>query len=151
MNDAAGDAMQDATTDATPGIEVIFPADFEDSYVEMRDCRHSHEHELRFIRVLASPSAQQPYGALSPDVPYPEGATLVKIEHDDEDCQVRLGFTAMKKLPEGASLQGGDWHWQKVDMQRKVLEDGAPNTCINCHAQHCAPPFGYDLTCAEER
>jgi hypothetical protein len=31
-----------------------------------------------------------------------------------------------------------------------MLEDGAPPRCINCHAQHCAPPHGFDLSCAEE-
>lgn len=130
----------------------VFPADFESQYSEMRDCRQSHEHELRFIRVLASPSAQAPYAALSADTPYPVGAILVKAEYDDFGCEAEtlLGFTAMQKLAEGESPDGGDWRWQKLDTERALIEDGAPERCVNCHVQHCAPPHGYDLSCAEE-
>src|SRR5690349_15522735 len=81
-----GQSEDDEPEDAGPpdaGRQPVFPADFERAYQEMRDCRHSHEHELHYIRVLASPSAQEPYLALSPDVPYPEGAILVKLEYDD--------------------------------------------------------------------
>jgi hypothetical protein len=129
----------------------VFPADFEAQYEEMRDCRQSHEHELRFIRVFASPSAQAPYAMLSPSTPYPPGAVLVKTEYDDAACETLLGFTAMQKLAAGENPDGGDWRWQKVDAPSELLEDGAPERCLNCHVQHCAPPYGYDLSRAEER
>ena len=128
----------------------VFPVDFEADYEEMRDCRESHEHELRFIRVLASPSAQTPYATLSAEAPFPPGAILVKLEYDDASCETLLGFTAMQKLAAGENPDGGDWRWQKLDAERELLEDGAPPRCINCHTQHCAPPHGYDLSCAEE-
>lgn len=132
--------------------EPLFPEGFADQYVEMRDCRHSHEHELRFIRVFASPSAQEPYAKLSADVPYPEGALLLKVEYDDFPCEddAVLGYTVMQKLAPGTSADGRDWRWQKLDADRALLEDGAPFRCINCHEQHCAPPYGFDLSCAEE-
>jgi hypothetical protein len=142
---AAFDAGRDGGDDG-----VVFPADFEARYLEMRDCRHSHEHELRYIRVFASESAQASYAALSPEAPYPPGATLVKIEYDDEACSTELQYTAMQKLGAGENRAGGDWLWQRVSLEREVLEEGAPVRCINCHAVHCAPPYGYDLSCAEE-
>jgi hypothetical protein len=145
--DAGPDA--DATAlDAAP--EPVFPEAVENDYFEMRDCRHSHEHELRYIRVFASPTAQLSYAALSPDVPYPVGATLVKLEYDDAMCSALLGYTAMQKLPIGQMPAGGDWLWQRLDTERNVLESGAPLRCTNCHTYHCAPPYGYDLSCAEE-
>jgi hypothetical protein len=134
----------------SPGPQPVFPADVERRYTELRGCRESHEHELHFIRVLVSQSALEPYQALSPDVPYPEGATLVKLEYDDEACAELVLYTAYEKLAKGANPAGGDWLWQKVGPQREVIEHGAPWRCINCHTYHCAPPYGYDLTCAEE-
>jgi len=134
----------------TPGPQPVFPADLERTYTELRGCRESHEHELHFIRVLVSPSAIEPYQALSPDLPYPEGATLVKLEYDDDACSELVLYTAYRKLAPNANLAGGDWLWQRVGPERDVIEEGAPWRCINCHTYHCAPPYGYDLTCAEE-
>ena len=127
-----------------------FPADFANNYAETRDCRFSHEHELRYIRVFASPDDQAPYAALSPDVPYPAGAILVKVEHDDDACATPIEYTAMRKLAAGENPAGGDWRWQRVTIGREVIEDGAPWRCIQCHTNHCAPPMGFDLSCAEE-
>lgn len=132
----------------TPAIS--FPEDVTSAWLEMRDCRESHEHELHYIRVFASKTAEKPYGALSPDVPYPVDAKLVKVEYDDDACAVAIGYTAMKKLANGESPSGGDWLWQKLDTDHQVLESGAPPRCVTCHEVHCAPPYGYDLTCAEE-
>lgn len=149
----SGPGNDDEHADAGPpdaGPAPVFPSNIERTYQEMRDCRQSHEHELHYIRVLASPSAQAPYTALSPDMPYPVGATLVKVEYDDEDCSERVLYTAYRKLALGENPIGNDWLWQRVSPEREVLEQGAPWRCINCHSYHCAPPNGYDLTCAEE-
>lgn len=136
--------------DGNPAAQPVFPEDPELAWREIRDCRHSHEHELRFIRVFASPTAEEPYLALSPDVPYPVGATLVKLEYDDPDCTELLGYTALQKLEPGKQPAGGDWLWQRVNGEGEVEEEGAMSRCVNCHAVHCEPPHGYDLTCAEE-
>jgi hypothetical protein len=152
----AGFGCKDAAdTDAgqpqePPEDPVLFPEAFEALYTEMRDCRLSHEHELRYIRVLVSDSAHEPYAGLSSDTPYPVGAILVKPEYDDDECSVVLGYTAMEKLEPGTSPENGDWEWQKLTAERELLDGGVPDRCIGCHSQHCAPPNGYDLTCAEE-
>lgn len=129
---------------------IAFPEDVTMKWLEMRDCRHSHEHDLLYIRVFASKSAREPYAALSPDVPYPVGAKLVKVEYDDDQCAVPVSYTAIEKLEKGTSPSGGDWLWQKLGVDHEVLETGAPSRCVTCHEVHCAPPNGYDLTCAEE-
>jgi hypothetical protein len=136
--------------EAPPGAQPVFPESPELVWREIRDCRHSHEHELRFIRVFASPTAEEPYLALSPDTPYPVGATLVKLEYDDPGCTELLGYTALQKLEPGAQPTGGDWLWQRVNDTREVEEEGAMVRCVNCHQVHCDAPHGYDLTCAEE-
>ncbi|MDZ4694361.1 MAG: cytochrome P460 family protein [Deltaproteobacteria bacterium] len=125
-----------------------FPADFSQTYLEMRSCRHSHEHELRHIRVFANPRAQLPYKNLNQGTPYPEGATLVKLEYELAGCNPAdlVEYTVMYKGKGGE----GDWLWQRVSVDRVVQEEGNIRGCINCHTVHCTPPFGYDLSCAEE-
>jgi hypothetical protein len=136
--------------EAPSGAQPVFPENPDLVWREIRDCRHSHEHELRFIRVFASPTAEDSYLALSPEVPYPVGATLVKLEYDDPNCTTLLGYTALQKLAPGEQPEGGDWMWQRVNAGHEVEEEGAMTRCVNCHAVHCEPPYGYDLTCAEE-
>jgi hypothetical protein len=148
--DGSVDADRDAQPEAGSGPSPVFPADVAERYQEMRDCRHSHEHELRYIRVLVSESAREPYARLSPEAPYPVGATLVKLEYDDPECMELLEYTAYRKLEPGANPEGDDWLWQRVSREREVVEEGAPWRCVGCHRAHCAPPYGYDLTCAEE-
>jgi hypothetical protein len=128
----------------------VFPPDAAQTWTEMRDCRFSHEHELRRIRVFANELAEGPYAALSEEVPYPVGAVLVKAEYDDENCAELIGWTAMRKEPAGTWPEGNDWTWQDLDVAMNVEDEGSLPQCIGCHTDHCAPPFGYDLTCAEE-
>ena len=144
------DGGGDAQVEIDGGPLPHFPADFEERYEELRDCRFSHEHDLRFIRVFASESASEPYQRLSPDVPYPVGANLVKAEYDDDLCLILLEYTEMTKLEPGSYAEGGDWLWQRINPQLEVTESGAASRCTSCHAWHCAPPNGYDWTCAEE-
>lgn len=134
-------------TDAGPSFTDPVFGDIAD-YGEVRDCRHSHEHELRHIRVFADALALEVYDIW--DRPYPVGSTIVKLEYDDEECENLLGYTAMKKLEAGENPAGHDWWWQKLDEDKQVTEEGAPFSCIDCHEHHCAPPDGFDLTCAEE-
>lgn len=131
---------------AAPG-EPVFPADLE-AYREARPCAFSHDHELIFVRVLADPLAYDTYTRF--EEPYPVGATIVKLSYDDEECTDLVDYTAMKKLATGQNPEGGDWWWQRVALDRSVVEEGAPVSCLDCHREHCSPPYGYDLTCKPE-
>jgi len=135
-----------------PGPEPAFPEDFLLNWEELRDCRHSHEHELRHIRVFADPLAAPSYRALSPEVPFPVGATLVKLEYDFAGCEEQdlLEYTVMHKREPGFAPDANDWLWQRVSLDRQVIEHGAPMHCVFCHTVHCPPPYGYDLACDEE-
>jgi hypothetical protein len=113
-----------------------FPADYASQYVEVRDCRRSPEHDLAFIRVLASPDAAAIYEARSGT--FPEGAVILKEEFADPGCTDLDGFAVMRR-------EGSGWRWQSVTPERRVLEDGALPRCAGCHAT-C--DMGFEDTCA---
>lgn len=132
-----------------PGAEDPgFPEDYAASYVEVRDCRRSGDHELHYIRILADPASADAY--LERDRPFPEGAIVLKEEYDfgDDTCAGEIvRWTVMERLPEGSSADTLGWRWVDVDADRAVLsEDDA--RCVGCH-QLCVEPGGYESTCAE--
>jgi hypothetical protein len=129
------------------GPEPLFPEDYRATYVEVRNCRQSADHDLHMIRVLADPAARDPY--VGRDAPIPVGAILVKEEYDfgDLDCTGPIvRWTAMQRLEPGTAPLDLDWYWQAADPDRNVTEDN-PERCANCH-QGCVEPDGYSGTCA---
>lgn len=134
----------DAGVDAGPAADPIFPADVEESFTEVRDCRSSIEHELHFVRVFADELAHDPY--TTHDAGFPEGAVVVKVEYADEGCTDVIGYTAMKRLADGGSPDALDWHWQEAGADREVLGDGALLRCVGCH-ERCED--GFEGTCTQ--
>lgn len=129
------------------GDPPLFPADYTSTYQEVRNCRFSLEHDLLYIRVLASPEALTPYSQRM--APFPTGAIVIKEEYamDDMTCSGPIQFiTAMEKLDDGSSPMTMDWHWQKVDGKRHVINSD-DMSCINCHMGCGVPPDGYLGTC----
>lgn len=125
-----------------------FPEDYLDSYVEVRDCRGSGDHDLNNIRILAGPSALAPYQSRS--APFPVDAVVIKEEYDfgDLTCTGPIKqWTVMQRLPDGSSPATLDWTWQRVDDKRKVQAQDEPR-CISCHQGCGVAPDGYDGTCA---
>lgn len=132
--------------DAPPGVP-LFPADYRDTYVEVRNCRQSADHDLDNIRVLADPLAFSPYSLR--DAPIPEGAIIVKEEYDfgDIDCTGPIvKFSAARRLAPGSDPDNLDWEWQRLDASRHVIVEEAPR-CVSCHTG-CEPPDGYENMCA---
>ena len=125
-----------------------FPADYAATYVEVRGCRGSADHDLRRIRVLADPAALAPYQTRS--APFPPGAIVLKAEHDfaDDDCTGPVvEWTVMTRLAAGTAPGLLDWSWQRVDGDRRVVSEDEPR-CAGCHADCGGPPDGHDGTCA---
>jgi hypothetical protein len=125
----------------------VFPADYEATYTEVRDCRQSGDHDLNMVRVLADPAALEPYR--DRDEPFPEGAVVIKVQYDfgDADCGGPVSrVTAMEKLATGSDPDNLDWFWQSVDGDGTVLDEQLPR-CAGCHQGCGAPPDGYDGTC----
>jgi hypothetical protein len=126
----------------------LFPDDYGATYLEVRDCRPSGDHDLNNIRVLADPAALGPYTAR--DAAFPIGAVLLKEEYDfgDPDCSGEIKqWTVMQRRASGTSTDTLDWAWQRVDWDRNVMSEDEPR-CIGCH-QLCGPPGGYANTCTE--
>lgn len=142
----------DDGADPTPDASApVFPADWESTYVELRGCRLSIEHELESIRVLADADAAPHFRACLDaegadgagcGAPLAEGAVLLKAQYRDAACTDLLRWTAVRRE---AGAPGGGWRWQSVDADRRVRLDGAPPACISCH-ETCEGPG--NLLCA---
>jgi len=130
------------------GAEAVFPADYAASYVQVRPCRSSPDHDLNHVVVFADPSAMVAYRMR--DQPFPVGAVILKPEYDfsDDTCGETIKqWTVMVKLAAGSSASTLDWHWQKVDAHGHVVTDNEPR-CYGCHASCGVPPDGYLGTCS---
>jgi hypothetical protein len=129
------------------GPSPAFPADYATSYVEVRSCRNSGDHELNRIRVLADPAALAPYRER--DAEFPVDAVVLKEEHgfDDTDCAGEpVRWTVMRRLVAGSSPETLDWSWQDVDDTRRVVSED-DTRCVGCHTGCGVPPDGYLGTC----
>ncbi len=82
------------------------------------------------------------------DEPFPVGSILLKEEYARDDCTDLDGYTVMRREPPGYDPESGDWHWQRLDTNRRVTEDGLVERCRSCHADCGEPPDGWDGTCA---
>ncbi len=96
-----------------------------------------------FIRVLTSPEAETTYRDRTGR--FAVGAVIVKEEYADAACTDLVGWTAMRREPDGHFPEGGDFRWQRVALTREVREDGSLPRCAGCHST-CG---GFDFTCAE--
>ena len=130
--------------------EPLFPADYAASYVEVRDCRASSDHDLTRVRVLAAPDTVATYQGRAQ--PFAPGALVLKAEYDyaDTACEGDAeSWTVMRRLAEGSSPETLDWEWQDVNAERRVVSTN-DSRCIGCHTACGVPPGGYQGTCTEE-
>ncbi len=129
------------------GPAPAFPADYAASYVEVRGCRSSSDHELHRVRVLADPAAAQVYQSRAGD--FAEGAVVLKEEHDfaDIDCSGPVErWTVMVRRPAAEASELLGWSWQDVDASRQVTSQSA-SSCAGCHTACGQPPDGFQGTC----
>lgn len=115
-------------------LEPIFPTDYAQSFVEVRGCRFSTEHEGYTIRVLTDPASAEAYRTHQSSLP--AGTTVVKEEYNTPDCRPGslVRWSVMRKDSPGFDAAGDRWSWQRVAADRTVLVDGK-QTCIGCHSR----------------
>lgn len=137
-------------SDEAAGPAPAFPADYAASFVEVRDCRSSSEHDLHRVRVLADPAAAQVYQSRAGD--FAQGAVVLKEEHDfaDIDCSGPVErWTVMVRRPAAELDEQLGWRWQDLDAARRVTGEDA-NSCAGCHTGCGQPPDGFQGTCTVE-
>jgi hypothetical protein len=126
----------------------LFPASYATSYVQVRECRASADHDLSRVRVLADRQAAPIY--LSREGDFPEGSIVLKAEYDfsDMDCSGEIQrWTAMRREAAGSAEDTLGWSWQKVDAERKVLSQD-DSRCVGCHTTCGSAPDGFLGTCS---
>jgi hypothetical protein len=119
--------------DSTAQHSTFLPLDYQKSFQVVRTCRSVTDHDLAYERVLANPVALDSYNGAS--YPLPVGSVVVGEQHGDPSCSSLEGYYLMAKENPGYDTAGGDWHWQRLDMNQRVLEDGHLQKCSSCHAQ----------------
>ncbi len=137
----------DTSPTPAPGPSLL-PADYPQGFVDVRACRRSSEHFPRIV--IKSPAS---LAATYEGGPYPfaTGSLIVKEEYADEACRDLIGYALMRKESAGYDPNYGDWRWQRLGPDRRVLADGkgegAQLRCASCHAgQGCK---SRDRVCAE--
>lgn len=116
------------------GTAPVFPENYRESFTEVRNCRFSVEHAGFQIRVLANDVALAGY--LSNQNPLPVGSILIKEEFGAPTCDddtLLDQFRVMRKEEPGFDPTAGDWHFQRVLVDRQVVED-SKDSCIACHS-----------------
>ncbi|MGE0519990.1 MAG: cytochrome P460 family protein [Candidatus Binatia bacterium] len=124
------------TPTPTGGVEPILPANYRETFVEVRGCRFSTEHDFRNIRVLTNPIAAEPYRRNQN--PLPEGSIVVKEEFaSSEGCNDAdlIVWRVMRKEAPGFDSEDADWHWQWIDAPSRHVQFDDKATCISCHKQ----------------
>ena len=133
---------------AAPGdAELIFPANYRTTFVEVRDCRNSIEHGAT-IRVWVNEVGANAYQA--DQDPLPVGTVVVKEEFGGDDCSNDddlMFWSVMRKEPAGFDEQARDWRFQEVSAPGRTVTLDGKSTCISCHlAPEC---LARDLMCTE--
>jgi hypothetical protein len=130
--------------DSTPKHSDFLPLDYQNSFQVVRTCRMVTDHDFAYEKVLANAVAADPY--LLASYPLPAGGVVVGEQHGDPSCGSLTGYYLMAKEQPGYDTAGGDWHWQRLDLNQRVVEDGHLQKCSSCHAKPpcndylCAPP-----------
>jgi hypothetical protein len=132
--------------DSTQQHSTFLPLTYKSTYQTVRSCRLVVAHSNQYQVVLADPIyAADPY--TNGPYPLPAGSVVVAEQHgSDSSCNSLMGYYLMAKEKPGYASTAGDWHWQELDSNQRVIQDGRLTTCSSCHAQPpcndylCSPP-----------
>ena len=132
--------------DSTAQHSAFLPLNYQSTFKVVRTCRLNVSHSNQYQRVLADPIfAADPY--TNGTSPLPAGSVVVAEEHgNDSSCSSLIGYYLIAKEKPGYDTAADDWHWQQLDGNQRVNQDGHLTTCSSCHAQPpcndflCSPP-----------
>jgi hypothetical protein len=127
--------------DGTPQHSAFLPLNYQSTFQTMRTCRLDVSHDNHYEQIIANSIAGDPY-----TTPPPAGSVVVAEEHGDSSCSSLRGYKLMAKENPGYDSAAGDWHWQELDVNQRIIKDGHLTKCSSCHAQPpcsgylCSPP-----------
>lgn len=130
--------------DSTAQRSTLLPFDYQTTFQPVRGCRLNLAHDNAYQVVFANAVGAEPY--TSRIAPLPAGSVIVAEHHQDPTCSSLTGYTLMAKEGLGYDPPTDDWHWQKLDSNQRVLDDGRLATCSSCHAK---PPCSNFLCSAQ--
>jgi hypothetical protein len=129
--------------DSAPKHSDYLPLSYPEQFPSVRNCRLVPGHQNTYEKVRANSVAADPYTTGS--YPLAQGSVVVAEQHgDDPSCGSLTGYYLIAKEQAGYYSAGGDWHWQRLDIGQRIVEDGRLQTCASCHAA-CA---GSDYLCS---
>ncbi len=131
--------------DSAPLHSDFLPLDYQTKFLTVRNCRLVVAHDNNYLKVWANAIAADPY--TNAVYPLPQGGVVVAEHHGgDPGCGSVNGYYLMAKEQPGYYGGGGDWHWQDLDANQRVAQDGKLQSCASCHAACaasdylCSPP-----------
>jgi hypothetical protein len=119
--------------DSTPKHSTFLPLDYLSTFQTVRTCRLHKAHKDGYERVLANVIAADPYTA--GNYPLPAGSVVIAEHHEDPSCNSLDSYYLMAKENPGYDSATHDWHWQLLDANQRVTEDGRLKECSSCHAE----------------
>jgi len=134
--------FQDSTAQHSAFLPLnAYPSTFQ----TVRSCRLNVSHANQYQQVLANNIAADAY--TTGTYPLPAGSVVVAEEHgNDSSCNSLNSYDLMAKEQPGYDSAAHDWHWQELDVNQRIIQDGHLTTCSSCHAQPpcndflCSPP-----------
>jgi len=131
--------------DSTQQHSSFLPLNYQSTFQKVRSCRLNVSHANQYQLVFANAIGADAY--TSGTRPLPAGSVVVAEEHgSDPSCNNLMGYDLMAKEQPGYASAAGDWHWQELDSNQRVSQDGRLGTCSSCHAKPpcsdylCSPP-----------
>jgi hypothetical protein len=119
--------------DSTPQRSSYLPLDYSTVFPTVHECRPVFAHDNQYQKVLVNPAAHDAY--VNNSYPLPQGSVVVAEQHGDPSCGSLAGYYLMIKEKPGYDSSAADWHWQKLDINGRVEQDGKLQACSSCHAQ----------------
>jgi hypothetical protein len=126
----AGLAFAVAACGYTHDPKTVFPQTWKASFVKIHSCQKSEDHTGPYNEVWISKAG---LAAFKASKAIPQGTIFLKPQFKDAACTDFSVWTAMRKEAKGSFPTGGDYRYQTISVRGKLVQNGAPKFCTDCH------------------
>ncbi|MCB9736037.1 MAG: cytochrome P460 family protein [Deltaproteobacteria bacterium] len=146
--DTAATPMVDATAVATTAM--AYKAG---GFTRITEVPAMSQHQGSDVVVWAQNDVAAIYRAADPantsaSVAFPEGATIVKEQLDDQGEMYAI--TVMHKGPAGYAPDSDDWFFERVEKDGTISQQGQVGFCITCHSPRKPVDWVFGITAANQ-